>query len=89
MKQLILEAEKHIGQVVTIFTSSGGISGCGFTGILISVGIDFIQLLVCIGDYPNCPLNCRNRIKKINSNPLGAITIIPLSSIVAFTYSSI
>lgn len=28
---------RYIGQTVTIFTTSGGLSGCGFTGVLVAV----------------------------------------------------
>lgn len=39
----------YIGQTVTIFTTSGGLSGSGFTGVLISVDCDCIRLLCDFG----------------------------------------
>lgn len=49
----------HIGQTVTIFTTSGGESGRGFTGVLASVNCDFVRLIDRIGPAPGCALgNC-------------------------------
>ena len=47
---------KHIGETVTIFTSSGGESGSGFTGVLLSVNACFVRLLTRIGPPPGCSL---------------------------------
>ncbi|MFL0267225.1 hypothetical protein [Candidatus Clostridium radicumherbarum] len=50
---------RHIGQTVTIFTTSGGDSGEGFTGVLISVNRCFVRLISAIGSAPGCALgNC-------------------------------
>jgi hypothetical protein len=52
----------HIGETVTIFTTSGGESGQGFTGVLLSVNSCFVRLLTQIGPAPGCALgNCCNR----------------------------
>ena len=45
---------RHIGQTVTIFTTSGGLSGGGFTGVLISIDNCVVRLLVCEGAAPCC-----------------------------------
>ena len=52
----------HIGQTVTIFTSSGGLSGDGFTGVLISVDCNCVRLLCDVGEAPACPVgsSCTN-----------------------------
>ncbi|MCL2592070.1 MAG: hypothetical protein FWD82_01775 [Defluviitaleaceae bacterium] len=47
---------RHIGQTVTLFTTSGGLSGDGFTGVLISVDCDCVRLLCDIGEAPACPV---------------------------------
>ncbi|MCL2703730.1 MAG: hypothetical protein FWE91_09005 [Defluviitaleaceae bacterium] len=47
---------RHIGQTVTIFTTSGGLSGGGFTGVLISVDNCVVRLLACEGAPPCCPV---------------------------------
>jgi hypothetical protein len=50
---------RHIGQTVTIFTTSGGESGRGFTGVLASVNRCFVRLIIQIGSAPGCALgNC-------------------------------
>lgn len=53
---------RHIGQTVTVFTTSGGISGGGFTGVLISVDAQCIRLLTDEGAAPACPIgsSCTN-----------------------------
>lgn len=49
----------YIGQTVTIFTTSGGESGSGFTGVLMSIECNFLRLLSQIGPAPGCALgNC-------------------------------
>ena len=48
-----------IGETVTIFTTSGGQSGSGFTGVVLSVNECFVRLITHIGPAPGCALgNC-------------------------------
>ena len=47
---------RFIGQTVTIFTASGGLSGSGFTGVLLSVDDCCIRLLTSFGIPPACPI---------------------------------
>jgi len=49
MHEMIASLERHIGKTVTIFTTSGGISGAGFTGVLACVGGGFVKLITAIG----------------------------------------
>lgn len=42
---------RYVGQTVTIFTTSGGLSGCGFTGVLASVCGPTVKLITDIGAY--------------------------------------
>jgi hypothetical protein len=52
----------YIGQTVTVFTTSGGDSGRGFTGVLAMVNPSFIRLITQIGPAPGCALgNCCER----------------------------
>ncbi|HEY9061728.1 MAG TPA: hypothetical protein VIO64_14640 [Pseudobacteroides sp.] len=46
----------YIGETVTIFTSSGGQSGAGFTGVVLSVNEVFVRLITRIGPPPACSL---------------------------------
>ncbi|NLP34866.1 MAG: hypothetical protein GX359_06675 [Clostridiales bacterium] len=45
-----------VGETVTIFTTSGGPSGCGFTGVLLDVNPCFVRLLTKMGTPPTNPL---------------------------------
>ena len=47
---------EFIGETVTIFTTSGGVSGCGFTGVLITVNSCFVRLVTEQGTPPSNPL---------------------------------
>jgi hypothetical protein len=47
---------EYIGETVTIFTTSGGVSGCGFTGVLLDVNPCFVRLLTKMGTAPTNPL---------------------------------
>jgi len=95
---------RHIGQTVTIFTTSGGISGNGFTGVLLSVDCNCIRLLADIGAPPACPIgsSCTDIMTPMGIedndvgalglgffNPLGAVCVIPTCSIAAFTHNAI
>lgn len=73
---------RHIGQTVTIFTTSGGQSGSGFTGVLVSVNPCFVRLITQIGSAPGCALgNCcdrrrdhddrRDNVGNVNTGCLG------------------
>lgn len=46
----------YIGETVTVFTSSGGQSGAGFTGVVLSVNEVFVRLITRIGPPPACSL---------------------------------
>ncbi len=45
-----------VGETVTIFTTSGGAAGCGFTGVVLSVNACFIRLVTEQGMAPANPL---------------------------------
>jgi hypothetical protein len=47
---------EFIGETVTIFTTSGGASGCGFTGVILSVNACFVRLVTEQGIAPTNPL---------------------------------
>ena len=47
---------RFIGQTITIFTKSGGATGCGFTGVLISADCNCIRMLTDFGLPPACPI---------------------------------
>ena len=95
---------RYIGQTVTIFTKSGGMSGSGFTGVLLSVNNNNIRLLCEIGAAPSCPIGsscCGCNSSRNNNfgfgfgfsgygrNPFGSVAIIPISSIACFTHNAV
>ncbi len=46
---LLESLNRYIGQTVTIFTTSGGLSGCGFTGTLVAICGCCVKLITDIG----------------------------------------
>ena len=88
---------RHIGETVTVFTSSGGLSGSGFTGVLAAVSEDSVKLITCFGRAPNCPLgsSCTDgwgfggNNRRNCGNILGSVTEIPLCKIVSFTHNAV
>ena len=90
----------NIGRTVTIFTRSGGLSGSGFTGVLLSVDAKVVRLLCDVGAPPACPIgsSCTNAFGPMGEigasfgfcgNPMGAVAIIPLHAIAVFTHNAI
>lgn len=51
-EEFAVHISKYIGQTVTVFVASGGISGLGFTGVLISTNSTFIRIITKIGPPP-------------------------------------
>ncbi|MDR2899450.1 MAG: hypothetical protein LBU94_03980 [Clostridiales bacterium] len=53
---------RYVGQTVTIFTTSGGLSGSGFTGVLVSCDCNCVRLLCDVGAAPACSIgsSCTN-----------------------------
>lgn len=47
---------EYIGETVTIFTTSGGVSGCGFTGVVLSVNSCYVRLITEQGSAPSSPI---------------------------------
>jgi len=46
----------YVGETVTIFTASGGQSGSGFTGVVLSANESFVRLITSVGPPPGCAL---------------------------------
>ncbi|MDR3239305.1 MAG: hypothetical protein LBT44_04390 [Clostridiales bacterium] len=97
MDNFLLESMfEYIGQTVTVFTTSGGLSGDGFTGVLISVDCNCVRLLTGIGAPPACPvgsacgsIGCGNEGWDYGYNPFGAVCVIPFCAIACFTHNAI
>lgn len=54
--ELIESLRRYLGRTVTIFTTSGGLSGAGFTGVLAAVCDGTVKLITDIGAPPACPI---------------------------------
>ena len=94
---LLESLNRYIGQTVTIFTASGGFSGNGFTGVLVSVNENYVRLITNIGAAPSCPLGSSCSGYGYNNyyngnyygNWLGSVTEIPICKIASFTHNAI
>ena len=93
---------RYIGQTVTIFTTSGGESGRGFTGVLASVDCNFVKLITQIGPAPGCALgnacddDCDDKRGGLNGRRgyfngfgLGSIVEIPVERIASFVHNAV
>lgn len=93
----IEELYRYIGQTVTIFTTSGGPSGCGFTGVLLFVNPCYVTLVNRIGTPPSNPLGestvCDRR--DIRSGDacerytVGSVCDIPVDKIASFCHNAV
>lgn len=95
--------EKYIGETVTIFTTSGGMSGCGFTGVILCVNECFVKLLSQLGPAPGCALgNTCNGTSYANGTgcmgnlsngmpvgSVGSVVDIPIDSIASFVHNAV
>lgn len=95
---------RYIGETVTIFTTSGGLSGQGFTGVLLAVNPYFVRLISDIGSPPSCPLGsecddyyqinsgnnqcCNSRSNRRSFNT-GAVSDIPVDRIASFVHNAV
>jgi hypothetical protein len=52
----VQQLQRYLGETVTIFTTSGGESGSGFTGVLGLVTPEYVRLVTAIGFPPDCSL---------------------------------
>jgi len=60
---LIESMARYIGQTVTIFTKSGGLSGNGFTGVLAGICDGCVKLITDIGAPPACAVGSKVRCR--------------------------
>ncbi|NLN03694.1 MAG: hypothetical protein GX166_02570 [Clostridiaceae bacterium] len=89
----------HIGETITIFTKSGGESGRGFTGVLLSVNGCLVRLTTRIGPAPGCALGnacdyCFNSRRSRGDyrgfqRDIGSVIDIPIDSIAAVVFNAV
>lgn len=89
--ELTIIFSKLIGKPIIVFADSGGTSGRGFTGLLLSVGNNSIELLLKSSSSANIKNNCRcsSCRKKQRNNFMGTKVKIFLNHITAITYNYI
>jgi hypothetical protein len=87
---------KYIGQTVTVYITSGGNSGNGYTGLLFSISNDYIRIIIELGPEPLCSIgtcfytSLKNNIQnQTNINTLGSVIDVPIKSIAAFVHNTI
>lgn len=56
-QSFICHMKRFIGETVLVFTTSGGPSGAGFSGVLMEVNGDFIRLVTQQSQPPTCPIS--------------------------------
>ncbi|MDF2906389.1 MAG: putative rane protein [Herbinix sp.] len=91
------ELYRYIGQTVTIFTTSGGASGCGFTGVLLFVNPYYVTLVNRIGTPPTNPLGNSNVCDRRdwhnkdadNYYRVGSVCDIPVDRIASFCHNAV
>ena len=93
---LVESLVNNIGRIVTIFTTSGGVSGCGFTGLLSCASCESVKLVTTPATAPPHPF-CGRRIcsgssfSNVHAAPIryGSVCVIPTNKIVCFTFSEV
>jgi len=73
------------GKTITVFTSSGGASGKGFTGMLTEVSSDSLQLLSQPSSQPQSFSKGGRKANGAKKSPLATQTIIKIEHIVAIS----
>ncbi len=88
------ELYRCIGQTVTIFITGGGVSGCGFTGVLVFVSPQYVTLVNRAGLSPSNPCDSMyGRRENCNNDDcvyrIGSICDIPVNMIASFCHNAI
>ena len=88
----------YVGQTVTIYTTSGGASGCGLTGVILMCNPCFVRLVTCFGPAPCCALGsqcnicgcpCFSGCKGGTVRTVGSVADIPIDRIASFVHCAI
>jgi hypothetical protein len=89
----------NFGETVTVFTTSGGQSGSGFTGATAGFHNDYMRLISEIGQGPGCALgNCCESCHGYDNagmncgwggNRFGTIVDIPYDKVVAYVHNAV
>ena len=92
-RNLLCHIKRYKGETVTIFTTSGGASGCGFTGVLMDVNPCFVRLMTRQGSPPANPFGQdtfpANGVGDYQHFKLGSVCDIPTCKIASFAHNAI
>ncbi len=103
-ESFVCHIRRFIGETVTVFTASGGISGSGFTGVILAVNCDFVRLVTDQGSAPTSPIepiydecDCNGNYNNSGNYErerrhcynVGSVTDIPIDKIVAFVHNAV
>lgn len=93
------ELMRYIGQTVTVFTTSGGATSYGFTGVLLRVNSSYITLANKFGAPPANPVSDVMYLERRSSRDyrspdipfyaVGSLCEIPIDKIAAFSHTAI
>ena len=102
---ILEQLARFVGTTVTIYTTSGGQSGAGITGVLVCVDPCFIKLITCIGPAPCCPLGSTCTCGRLGGmgggygygnvmggpfiNNVGSVAVIPVDRIAAYVHNAV
>ena len=101
---LLARMSQYVGRTVTIFTTSGGLSGSGFTGVLAAICGCTVKLITDVGAAPACAVGSScgygggygNGYGGYNRNGccggtnwLGSVVEIPIDRIAGFVHNAI
>lgn len=95
LDELVESLEDNLGRVITVFTTSGGCSGRGFTGLLVKVDETQIKLVTSLPSAPRHPFcfnefdpdNFSRRRDRCCCSRFGTSIIIPINRIASFAFN--
>ncbi|NLO46884.1 MAG: hypothetical protein GX111_00975 [Clostridiales bacterium] len=81
----------YIGETVTVYTTGGGASGSGFSGVLLNANRYFIRILTRLGQGPANPIGYHqyNRNNRCYGGRIGSVCDIPIEHIVSFCHNTV
>jgi hypothetical protein len=79
----------YIGETVTIYTTGGGASGSGFSGVILSANRYFVRLLTRPGPAPANPFGYNHLNRNNRCASAGSVCDIPIEHIVSFCHKAV
>lgn len=96
LSRILDRADDNVGRIITVFTRSGGCSGRGFTGLLIHVDCDVIELITRFPSAPRHPFGNQFSFNDFagsgcscQHDRFGTRIVIPVRDIVAVVFNEL